>query len=118
MTNHMQEVMKFEKKPVVVEAIWFQGDPASATPVINWILENGGFATWTEGYQLVGDPYVEEGIYIHTLEGLMRVEPGAWVIRGIQGEFYPCKQDIFEQTYTQKTFPTEVNDDGASELPE
>ena len=36
---------------------------------------------------------------IHTLEGVMHADPGDWIIRGVQGEFYPCKPDIFEQTY-------------------
>ncbi len=37
--------------------------------------------------------------YIHTLEGTMRADPGDWIITGVQGEKYPCKPDIFEQTY-------------------
>lgn len=39
------------------------------------------------------------GIEIETLEGTMRAEPGDWIIRGVKGELYPCKPDIFEQTY-------------------
>lgn len=39
------------------------------------------------------------GIHIHTLEGIHDVEDGDWIIKGIKGEFYPCKPDIFELTY-------------------
>ena len=38
-------------------------------------------------------------LHIETLEGTLHVSPDDWVIRGVQGEFYPCKPDIFEQTY-------------------
>ena len=38
---------------------------------------------------------------IHTLEGDMRVSSGDWIIRGVQGEFYPCKPDIFKATYEE-----------------
>ncbi len=41
------------------------------------------------------------GIHISTLEGDMIASPGDWIIRGVAGEFYPCKPDIFEQTYEQ-----------------
>jgi hypothetical protein len=39
------------------------------------------------------------GIYIPTLEGVVVASPGDWIIRGVKGEFYPCKPDIFEATY-------------------
>ena len=39
------------------------------------------------------------GLLINTLEGVMRANPGAWVIRGVEGEIYPCKNSIFEATY-------------------
>lgn len=69
--------MKFRKKPVVIEATqWFKmGDHPAV-----------------EGH----DP--REG-FVPTLEGLMRVVPGDWIITGVQGEHYPCKPDIFEATY-------------------
>lgn len=40
---------------------------------------------------------------IHTLEGKMRADVGDWIIRGVQGEFYPCKPEIFKQTYEKVT---------------
>ena len=39
------------------------------------------------------------GVFIYTLEGTMAAVPGDWIIRGVQGEFYPCKPDIFDATY-------------------
>ena len=80
--------MKFRKKPVVIDA---------------------------EQY-LEGDhplPFVEEGVlsydederkqFIHTLEGPLWVTHGDWIIKGVKGEFYPCKPDIFAATYEPVT---------------
>jgi hypothetical protein len=76
--------MKFRKKPVVIEAVQF--DPKLECPicVIPW-----------------GDvrPRDMSFGYIDTLEGKMHVSAGDWIITGIKGEHYPCKADIFEQTY-------------------
>lgn len=48
--------------------------------------------------------YMETGgIHIPTMEGVMIASPGDWIIKGIKGEFYPCKPDIFEATYTKVT---------------
>lgn len=46
-----------------------------------------------------------DGIAIVTLEGTMRADVGDWIIRGVQGELYPCKPDIFEATYEQEPSP-------------
>lgn len=97
--------MKFRKKPVEVEARQFTGGAESATPIIDWILDNGGTATWQEAAEPAdngetGHSGWPEALRIKTLEGVMEASPGDWIIRGIQGEFYPCKPDIFEATYT------------------
>jgi hypothetical protein len=85
---------KFRKKPVEVDAMRWNGTPHAATPIIDWILNNGGTARWHEH---------EDGrsthIAIDTLEGVMSADIGDWIIRGVKGEFYPCKPDIFEATY-------------------
>jgi hypothetical protein len=74
--------MKYRKKPVEIEAIQYLGDDVAAA-------------------EFVGDAFdvtvTETGI--QTLEGFMRISHGDFIIKGIQGEFYPCKPDIFEQTY-------------------
>jgi hypothetical protein len=83
---------KFRKRPVVVEArqIWSYLDlPA----VEAWVNENGGKAVY--GQQ---DPGPAE-LLIDTLEGVMTVQVQDWVINGVAGEFYPCKDAIFKATY-------------------
>lgn len=82
--------MKFRKKPVVIEAWKFYGSLEEKVQ-----LEKLGVPTVDAG------SYQGELTYwrIGTLEGPHEVSPGDYIIRGIQGEFYPCKPDIFEATY-------------------
>jgi hypothetical protein len=80
--------MKFRKKPVVIEA--YQLRPNNIETLEQWC---GGSIKGT----LL--PVVHQCIDIQTLEGEMRAEMGDWIIRGIKGEHYPCKPDIFEMTY-------------------
>ena len=96
---------QYRKKPVVIEAMHFEGDNAHLHSVYQWIEEN------TQGSFDVNDPSGEvpaSGVSIDaatgfmviaTLEGIMQVKVGDYIIRGVQGEFYPCKPDIFEATY-------------------
>ena len=91
---------KYRKKPVVIDAEQWDGKADGATPIIDWVLSNGGTAT----YQCDGTgecPGTEASHYlvIETLEGSMRASSGDYVIKGVQGEFYPCKPDIFAETY-------------------
>ena len=76
---------KYRKKPIVIEAFQW---PA-VTP--GWFLDarKAGLAT----------PDTEGGCAIKTLEGIMRADIGDWIIRGVKGEIYPCKPDIFAATY-------------------
>jgi hypothetical protein len=73
----------YRKKPVVIEAVQF---------VDGNLLECRDF---------VGSDFITKDwrYYIHTLEGNMEVSVGDFIIKGVQGEFYPCKPDIFEATY-------------------
>lgn len=82
----MSEFRKYRKKPVIIEAMRFDGSHESAFSIQNW----GGKSAID---------VAEHGLYIRTLEGRMHVSCGDYVIRGVQGEFYPCKPDIFEATY-------------------
>jgi hypothetical protein len=84
----MTQPAKFRKKPVVIEAVRFDGTNAQA--VAEWVGEEQD--GWTYGDRC---DYYE----IETLEGTMTASPGDWIIRGVQGEFYPCKPDIFADTY-------------------
>jgi hypothetical protein len=93
---------KYRKKPVVIEAMRWDGTADGATPIINWIDGQGATANYR-----CADPdrcSVHGGdsphyIAINTLEGTMLASLGDWIIRGVRGEFYPCKPDIFEATY-------------------
>lgn len=88
---------QFRKKPVVVEAERF-GTYLDAPRICEWIEGNGGKATYGQSVQPNGhDGPVE--VLISTLEGVMTASVGDWIIRGVQGEFYPCKPDIFRATY-------------------
>ena len=80
--------MKFRKKPVVVEAVQWNGN---LTEMKDFIGDYMG------DYVLFFNP--ENKIIIHTLEGEMTAQIGDWVIKGVNDEFYPCKPDIFEKTY-------------------
>lgn len=91
----------FRKKPVVIEAIRLQQrfgwpdwlhDAVSANRIITHGLGKYG----------EGEVYIE----IETLEGVMRGNEGDWIIRGVKGEIYPCKPDIFEATYELASQPT------------
>lgn len=84
--------MKYRKKPIIIDAIQFETNNEAGAKnmndVVNWIEENGG-----KTYHNFTD------IFIETLEGRMKAEVKDWIIQGINGEFYPCKPDIFEKTY-------------------
>lgn len=82
----------FRKKPVVISAEQFMPG-AKFTEM--WVLE--ALATGKIYYQGGEVPYLT----IETLEGTMRADVGDWIIRGVKGELYPCKPDIFEATYDQ-----------------
>jgi hypothetical protein len=100
---------RFRKKPVEVDAMQWDGTALGATTVIDWILSNGSTASYICSNpelcaETDGDtPHV---IQIRTLEGTMSADLGDWVIRGVKGEFYPCKPDIFEATYEPLAGPT------------
>ena len=82
---------KYRKKPVVIEAVQFTGDNF---PEMELFIPVG--------------VYCDDGTFdIGTLEGELHVSIGDWVIKGVNGEFYPCKPDIFEKTYEK----VEVDDE-------
>lgn len=81
---------KFRKKPVVIEAIQYDGTENSVVE----ILELKEAFSASKSIRAGADH-----LLIHTLEGIMRADKGDWVIKGVNGELYPCKPDIFEKTY-------------------
>ena len=80
--------MKFRKKPVVIEAVQWGGAESNKNAVLAFI--------GTCPHSVSHD---RRTLIIRTLEGDHQANEGDWIIKGVQGEFYPCKPDIFEQTY-------------------
>jgi hypothetical protein len=81
-----EQRMKFRKKPVVVEAIQWTG--SNGDEIARFC---GGKCTFKHG-----NP---EFFTLESHSAPLEASPGDWIIKGIVGEFYPCKPDIFEQTY-------------------
>jgi hypothetical protein len=76
---------KFRKKPVVIDAVQWTGENPDALDVFC-----GNSIDWQKG---------QGELLIATSEGDMIAREGDWIIKGVKGEFYPCKPDIFEATY-------------------
>ncbi|HEY4037786.1 MAG TPA: hypothetical protein VGM15_03110 [Burkholderiaceae bacterium] len=83
---------KFRKKPIVIEAMQFTGQTASACAIVHWALSEP-----VNRIKIMHDG--TSWIEIQTPEGTMRADAGDWIIRGVKGEYYPCKPDIFAATY-------------------
>lgn len=94
MSRSRPEPIRFRKKPVEIEAMKLVDAFDSAEPILHWIRSGGGTA-----YLHLNCGGRETHLLIRTLEGDMIASLGDWVIRGVQGEFYPCKPDIFAATY-------------------
>lgn len=88
---------KYRKKPIVIDAVQFDGTQRSVDAFVN------------EGFKApLTNPNVIFRIgggecLIATLEGTMKATSGDWIIRGVKGELYPCKADIFAATYESAT---------------
>ncbi len=87
---------KYRKKPVVIEAFNWTGDQYQ-TEDPEWACE--AIRSGILSFQNEGTPEVT--LQITTLEGTMTAMRGDWIIKGVKGEFYPCKPDIFEATYEE-----------------
>lgn len=83
---------RYRKKPVEIEAVRWTGKNGATMAVFF-----GGLEAHQEG--LAQASAVGDKLYIYTLEGTMEAAPGDFIIRGVKGEFYPCRPDIFEATY-------------------
>lgn len=84
----VSNMLKFRKKPIVIEA--FQFTHANKDRVFNWIT-----CSRYPDFDAEGNPTLR----IQTLEGEMTASLDDWIIKGVNGEFYPCKPDIFEKSY-------------------
>lgn len=82
--------MKWRKKPVIIEAIQYQAEYGN-NRVVNWLAQQKADVT--------GWLFFDGEITIPTLAGRMKASNGDWIIKGVKGEFYPCKPEIFAATY-------------------
>ena len=80
--------MKFRKKPVVIEAYCYNQKPDNYRP--DWLSDA------VTANKVTTHP---DKAFIHTLEGTMEASLGDWIIKGVKGELYPCKPDVFAETY-------------------
>ena len=94
-------IKSYAKKPVVIQALQWTG--GNLKEIITFTdgppdvrSEHAGMK-WEEYEDLVE----KEGLKIYTLEGKMSASVGDYIIKGVRGEFYPCRKDIFEETYLE-----------------
>lgn len=103
---------KFRKRPLVITAMQFDGTIKSARSICKWAnadaLDDPICAYITHD----GDKITAHDFLVDTLEGPLQASVGDWIIRGVAGEFYPCKPDIFAATYEPVL---EGGGDGAAE---
>lgn len=96
--TNLPPTMKFRKKPVVIEAVqWFK--PGDHPKVIKMLDTAEGQEPYSKTMEKAWGEHAAVFYAVQTLEGNMRVSPGDWIITGVKGEQYPCKPDIFAQTY-------------------
>ena len=100
----MSEVKKYRKLPVVIEAMQLNGTNGKAVAI--WC--NGTF----HPREVNGGGTWASHLAIKTLEGIMTASEGDYIIKGVNGEFYPCKPDIFEKTYEEVTEAQAFNKKG------
>lgn len=101
-SGEVEDIAKYRKKPIVIEAFRWTGDEHQIEDP-DWACI--AIAEGLMGFVDVGTPKV--CLQIKTLEGVMTANRGDWIIKGIKGELYPCKPDIFEATY-EKTSDQET----------
>jgi hypothetical protein len=92
----MDKFLKYRKRPLVIEALQYDGTRASATVIRGKLL---GTKTPAHYFDDVLEGADGMALRIETLEGNLRVMPTDWVIVGVEGEAYPCKDSVFQATY-------------------
>lgn len=92
-------IEQFRKKPVTIEAMRYTGE--NILDVLSFTGKHPCWGKWfTSEAQYEDHVRADRGVFkIITLEGTMEAMPGDWIIKGVKGEFYPCKPDIFAATY-------------------
>ena len=92
--QHYMGYMTYRKLPVLIDAMLYDG--TNGAEVVKWVRA-GGYGASLRGGD--GGGSLGATIGIQTLEGVIWASPGDYIIRGVAGEFYPCKPDIFDATY-------------------
>lgn len=82
--------MKYRKKPVVIDAVRWSGEDTDYDAIETLGIDSGCAVSMVDGE-----------LFIDTYEGLMHADFGDWVIKGVNGEIYPCKPDVFAATYEE-----------------
>lgn len=90
---------RYRKRPIEIEAVQFTGDNEYEIAKFMGISLAGLQMSVDTVLRTDGDYRENTHIHIHTLEGTMIVNCGDYIIKGVKGEFYPCKPDIFNETY-------------------
>ena len=89
-------VQRYTKLPITIEAIQFNG--GNASDIARWVDPMVSENELPEGWWIAADGN-GAGLMVPTTEGVMRADIGDWIIKGVKGEFYPCKPDIFAMSY-------------------
>lgn len=92
--------MKYRKKPIVVEAFQYDGDLKNTDG--DYYVPAWAIKAYEDGvlhYEELKQDKLPYGLFIDTLEGTHHVSVGDYVIKGVKGELYSCKPDIFEESY-------------------
>jgi len=92
----MEKAEKFLSRQVEIEARYWDGSQQQAGEIIEWVEANGGIAKYVEPNE---SGVHQAQIRVHTLEGIMAALEDFWIIRGTEGEFYPCKSSVFDRKY-------------------
>lgn len=91
---------KYRKKPVVIEAMEVTKD--GRQDAVAWIIDGGARVHVEQSYIIKAQGLEETYAFeVKTLEGFMTANYGDFIIKGVNGEFYPCKPDIFAKTYEE-----------------
>lgn len=92
---------KYIKKPVTIEAVQLLNNDESIIECIEFVFEIGMETSIFGQIATIDNVKVNGGFEIPTLEGNMKASFGDYIIKGVEGEFYPCKEEIFNKTYSK-----------------
>lgn len=92
---------RYRKRPIEIEAVQFTGDNEYEIAKFMGIPIAGLQMSVDTVFRTDGDYRENTHIHINTLEGTMTANCGDYIVKGVKGEFYPCKPDIFSETYEE-----------------